>query len=140
MRRLRISTASNQYLRHSGFRAYIGTDPFPAQDSEFRLAHGLAGITGVYFESINFPGRYLRVRSDGTTWFDPSETTTAYKESATFRRVAGLSNASLHSNQMWTDATRYLINVSGAVNAATVSGSPAVENATFTEVFPAPGY
>lgn len=42
VRRLRISTAGNQYLRHSGFRAHIGTDPFPAQDSEFRAVAGLA--------------------------------------------------------------------------------------------------
>jgi hypothetical protein len=54
--------------------------------------------------------------------------------------VAGLSNASQHSYQMWTDATRYLSNVSGAINAATVSGATAQQNATFTEVFPAPGY
>ncbi len=41
---------------------------------------------------------------------------------------------------MWTDAARYLSNVSGAVNAVTVSGATAQANATFAEVFPAPGY
>ena len=97
-------------------------------------------MTGVSFESINFPGRYLRVRGDGTLWFDPLENTTAYKESASFRRVAGLANAALYSYQMWTDATRYLSNVSGAVNATTVSGATAQAAATFAEVFPAPGY
>jgi hypothetical protein len=40
---------------------------------------------------------------------------------------------------MWTDATRYLINVSGAVNAATVTGATQA-NATFGEIFPATGY
>jgi hypothetical protein len=140
VRRLRISTATNQYVRHSGYRAYIGTDPFPAQDSEFRVVHGLAGLTGVSFESINFPGRYLRVRSNGETWIDPAEGTTAYNESATFRRVAGLSDSTQYSYQMWTDAARYLISMSGAVNAATVSGATEQANATFTEVFPAPGY
>jgi hypothetical protein len=140
VRRLRISTVANQYLRHSGFRAYIATDPFPAQDSEFRVVHGLAGLTGVSLESINFPGRYLRVRANGEVWIDPTEGTTAYNESATFRRVAGLSDSAQHSYQMWTDATRYLISVSGAVNAATVSGATAQANATFTEIFPATGY
>jgi hypothetical protein len=140
VRRLRTSTASNQYLRHSGFRAYIGVDPFPAQDSEFRVVTGLAGLTGVSFESINFPGRYLRVRADGSTWFDPVENTATYRESASFRRVAGLANAAQYSYQMWTDATRYLSNVSGAVNATTVSSATAQAAATFTEVFPAPGY
>jgi len=140
VRRLRLSGTANQYLRHAGFRAYLAVDPFPAQDSEFRVVTGLAGLTGVSFESINFPGRYLRVRSDGTVWVEANDNSTAFKESASFRRVAGLSNAAHFSYPMWTDATRYLSNVSGAVNAAPVSGATAQANATFAEVFPAPGY
>ncbi len=140
VRRLRPSTTTNQYIRHAGYRAYIATAPYPAQDSEFRVVPGLAnGVTGVSFESINFPGRYLCVRSDGTVWIDTAEGTSAYNESATFRRVSGLSDSSLYSYQMWTDSSRYLINESGAINANTVAdGNEA--NATFEEVFPAPGY
>jgi hypothetical protein len=140
VRRLRLSTTTNQYLRHAGFRAYIATDPFPAQDSEFRLVPGLSGSTGVSLESINFAGRYLRVRTNGEIWIETSDGTTAFNDSASFRRVTGLSNAAMFSYQMWTDSTRYLSNVSGAVNAITVSGTTAQENATFGEVFPANGY
>ena len=140
VRRLRISTATNQYLRHAGFRAYIAADPFPAQDSEFRIVAGLSGLTGVSFESINFPGRYLRVRSDGTVWVEMNDNSAAFKDSASFRRVPGLASAAMCSYQMWTDATRYLSNVGGVVNAATVSGATAQSNATFGEIFPAPGY
>ena len=139
-RRLRLSTSTNQYIRHSGFRGYIGTDPYPAQDSEFRIVTGLSGVTGVSFESINFSGRYLRVRADGTVWIDTADGTAAFNDSASFRRVTGLSNTAMYSYQMWTDATRYLINVSGAMNATTVADSAAQANATFAEVFAAPGY
>ncbi|MEO5914797.1 MAG: RICIN domain-containing protein [Luteolibacter sp.] len=134
VRRLRLSTTTNQYLRHSGFRGYIATDPFPAQDSEFRVVPGLAGVTGVSLESINFPGRFLCVRANGETWVDVADGTAAFNTTATFRRVTGLSNTAMYSYQMWGDATRYVINVGGAVNAATVSGTAAQESATFAEV------
>ncbi len=140
VRRLRLSTTTNQYLRHSGFRGYIATDPFPAQDSEFRVVTGLAGLTGVSFESINFPGRYLRIRSNGEAWVDVADGSTGFNNEASFRRVTGLSDTAKYSYQMWTDATRYLSNVSGAVNATTVSGATAQANATFAEIFPAGGY
>jgi hypothetical protein len=138
VRRLRLSTTTNQYVRHSGYRGYVGTDPFPAQDSEFRVVAGLAGLTGVSFESINFPGRYLRVRANGELWVDVADGTSDFNNGASFRRVTGLSDTTKYSYQMWADATRYLSNVSGAVNAILVSGTPAQENATFAEAFPAP--
>lgn len=140
VRRLRLSTTTNQYVRHSGFRGYVATDPFPAQDSEFRVVTGLAGLTGVSFESINFPGRYLRVRTNGEVWIETSDGTAAFNDSATFRRVAGLSNATLYSYQMWTDSARYLSNVSGSVNATTVVDATGQANATFAEIQAAPGF
>jgi hypothetical protein len=140
VRRLRLSTTTNQYLRHAGYRGYIAADPFPAQDSMFRVVTGLAGLAGVSFESINFPGRYLCVRANGEVWVDVADGSAAFNIGASFRRVAGLSDATKYSYQMWSDATRYLSNVSGAVNVATVSGATAQANATFAEVFPAPGY
>jgi hypothetical protein len=135
VRRLRLSTTTNQYLRHdASFRGYINTNPFPAQDCEFRVVPGLSGSTGVSFESINFPGRYLCIHANGESWVDATTGTTAFNDSATFRRVTGLSNTAMFSYQMWTDASRYLSNVSGAMNAATVSGATAQANATYAEI------
>jgi hypothetical protein len=94
----------------------------------------------VSFESINFPGRYLRVRADGSVWVDTTDNTSVFNDSATFRRVTGLSNTAMSSYQMWTDSSRYLVNVSGAINAATATDSAAQANATFAEVPAAPGY
>ena len=140
VRRLRLSTTTDQYVCHSWYRGSVAVNPYPAQNCEFRFVIGLAGLTGVSFESINFPGYYLRVRANGELWLDLGDGTSAFNNSATFRRVTGLSNTAMYSYQMWTDATRYLINVSGSVNATTVSGATAQANATFAEAFPAPGY
>ncbi|MEO5714960.1 MAG: RICIN domain-containing protein [Luteolibacter sp.] len=138
VRRLRLSSTTNQYLRHAGFRGYLATDPFPAQDSEFRVVTGLAGLTGVSFESINFPGRYLCIRANGEAWVDVADGTSTFNSSASFRRVTGLSDTAMFSYQMWADATRYLGNLGGVINSTTVSDPTGQANATFAEVTPAP--
>jgi hypothetical protein len=139
VRRLRLSTTTNQYIHHYWYGARVGLDPYPAQSSEFRVIPGLAGSLGVSFESIDYPGHYLHVRSSGEVGIDTSDGTAAFNNDASFRRVAGLSNTAMCSYQLWTDTTRYMRNVSGSIQATTVpSGEEA--NATFAEVFPAPGY
>lgn len=138
VRRLRLSGTTNQYVRHSGFRARVAADPFPAQDSELRIVTGLAGPTGISLESVNFPGRYLRVRSNGEVWIEQADGTPAFADSATFRRVPGLADASMHSYLLWTDGTRYLVHQSGLVNAASVADPAVQAAATFAEVAPSP--
>ena len=101
------------------------------------MVAGLAGLTGVTFESINFPGRYLRVRSGGEFGIDTSDGTDAFKASATFRRVAGLADPALYSYQLWSDATRYLTRQSSLINAV---AAPIAADATFAEVPASPGY
>jgi hypothetical protein len=140
VRRLRLSSTTNQYLRHSGYRARVGVDPYPAQDSEFRVVTGLAGLTGTSLESINFPGRYLRVRPSGEFWIEQTDGTSGFAESATFRRVPGLSEASMYSYRLWTDSTRYLVHQSGLINAAPASDPAVLADATFAEVPASPGF
>ncbi len=134
VRRLQSHNFPTRFIRHSGFRARIDENVFPAQDSELRLVHGLSGSTGVSFESINFPGRYLRVRADGTVWVDTADGTSAFNDGATFRRAPGLADATKSSFQMWTDATRYLRHSAYVLYAQTISGSTAEADATFMEV------
>jgi hypothetical protein len=139
VRRLRLAGTTNVYLRQSAKRVYLQTQPYPAQDYEFRLVPGFADPAGVSFESVNNPGCYLHVRSDNTVWIDPRDGSSGFDASATFRRVAGLSDSSLYSYQTWTNASLYLLNQSGNVNAGAVSAGNEV-NATFQEVFSGPGY
>jgi hypothetical protein len=140
VRRLRLASTTNQYLRHSAYRAQLAPDPYPAQDSEFRVVLGLAGLTGVTFESVNFPGRYLRVRLNGEVGIDGPDGSDGFAASATFRRVAGLADPTAHSYQTWGDPTRYLARQSSLINAVPVPGAAAAADATFAEVVAAPGY
>ncbi|MDX3548526.1 AbfB domain-containing protein [Streptomyces europaeiscabiei] len=58
--------------------------------------------------SVNFPGRYAAVRSDGLGYLDPvtSSSTTAVKQSATFTVIPGLADSACYSFR--DSAGRYL--------------------------------
>lgn len=120
------------YLRHTGFKARIDPNVSPVQDRQFKMVAGLADATGVSFESANFPGRFLRVRSNGEVWVDLNDNTFAFNNDATFRRVSGLADATKSSFQMWADSTRYLRHSNFVIYAQSGSGSMFEGDATFT--------
>ncbi|WP_082614650.1 AbfB domain-containing protein [Paenibacillus sp. Soil787] len=134
--RLQSYNYPDRYVRHSSYRAQIDANVTPVQDSQFKMVAGLADSSGVSFESINFPGRFLRVRSNGEVWLDQNDSTTTFANDATFRRVAGLADAQKSSFQMWTDSTRYLRHSNYLLYAQIGSGSTFNADATFTEVTP----
>ncbi|WP_084134875.1 RICIN domain-containing protein [Paenibacillus harenae] len=134
--RLQSHNFPDRYVRHSNNRARIDADVSPVQDAQFRMVAGLADSRGVSFESVNFPGRYLRVRSNGEVWLDSNDSTTAFANDATFRRVAGLADAQKSSYQMWMDSTRYLRHQNNLLYAQIGSGALFEADATFTEIAP----
>jgi hypothetical protein len=134
--RLESHNFPDRYVRHFNYRAQIDANVSPAADSQFKMVAGLADPRGVSFESVNFPGRYLRVRSNGEVWLDSGDGTTAFANDATFRRVAGLADARQSSYQMWTDATKYLRHYNYLLYAQTGSGTTFNADATFAEVAP----
>ncbi|MBW4083897.1 AbfB domain-containing protein [Paenibacillus sp. S150] len=134
--RLQSYNYPDRYIRHSSYRAQINDNVAPAQDAQFKMVAGLTDSNGVSFESVNLPGRFLRVRSNGEVWLDQNDGTTAFKNDATFRRVAGLADPQLSSYQMWADATRYLRHSNYLLYAQAVSGSSFNADATFTEIAP----
>ncbi|MEU8664069.1 AbfB domain-containing protein, partial [Actinoplanes philippinensis] len=67
---------------------------------------GLAG-TGVSFESVNLPGRYLR-HSDYTIRLDANDNTATFRGDATFTQVAGLADASWSSFRSYNLPDRHL--------------------------------
>jgi len=136
VRRLQSNNYPDRYVRHYGFRARIDANVSPAQDAQFRIVSGLAGSAGISFESVNYPGYYLRVRSNGEVWLDQNDNTTAFANDATFRRVAGLANPAQWSYQMWTDSSRYLRHYNYLLYAQSGSGSVFNADATFAEVVP----
>lgn len=134
--RLQSHNAPDRYIRHIEYRAQIDSDVSPAQDAQFRLVPGLAGSSGVSFESVNFPGHYLRVRANGEVWLDQNDNSPSFANDATFRRVAGLASSSKSSYQMWTDASRYLRHYNYMMYAQSGSGSVFFADATFAEIAP----
>ena len=134
--RLQSYNFPDRYVRHSNYRGQIDANVSPVQDSQFKMVTGLTNSSGVSFESINFPGRFLRVRSNGEVWLDSNDSTTAFKNDATFRRVAGFADAQKSSYQMWTDSTKYLRHSNYLLYAQAGSGTTFNADATFTEVAP----
>lgn len=100
------------------------------------MVTGLANAGGVSFESVNYPGRFLRVRASGEVWLDQNDSTAAFNNEATFRRVAGLADPQKSSYQMWADQTKYLRHSNYLLFAQAESGSAFNADATFTEVTP----
>lgn len=134
--RLQSHNITDRYVRHIEYRAQIDPNVSPAQDAQFRLVPGLAGSSGVSFESVNFPGHYLRVRSNGEVWLDQNDNSSDFANAATFRHVAGLASSSKSSYQMWTDSSRYLRHYDYLMYAQSGSGSTFNADATFAEVAP----
>jgi len=126
----------DRYIRHSYYRARIDGNVSPAQDSQFKMVAGLANSSGVSLESVNVPGRYLRVRSNGEVWLDTNDNTTAFANDATFRRIAGLADPQKSSYQIWSDSSRYLRHYNYLLHAQSGSGATFNADATFTEISP----
>jgi hypothetical protein len=86
----------HHYLRHQDFRVHLShlgvfdTDDLLTRDATFMQRSGLADSDGwVSYESMNFPGRYLRHR-DFHLWVEPDDGTDLFKADATFELISSL--------------------------------------------------
>lgn len=106
--RLKSSNVPDRYLRHAGNVARIDAVPFdPYQDSQWRLVPGLADSAGVSFESVNFPGRYLR-HTNFTVVLAANDNTAGFRADATFYRQAGRADSGWSSFRSYNYPARYL--------------------------------
>jgi hypothetical protein len=96
-------------VRHVDNDVRIDPDVSPAADSQWRIVPGLANASSGYvsFESVNFPGYYLR-HYDYDLSLARNEGTSQYAADATFRRVAGLADSGAVSFQSYNFTDRYL--------------------------------
>ncbi|MCW6008295.1 glycoside hydrolase family 43 protein [Micromonospora sp. CPCC 205371] len=106
--RLQSYNFQDRYVRHANLDVRIDPNVSPAADAQFRLVPGLANNSGyVSFQSVNYPGYYLRHYG-----FDfvlaPNDGTTTFAADATFRRVAGLADSSWSSFQSYNYPDRYI--------------------------------
>lgn len=105
--RLQAFNYQDRYVRHTNFDVRIDPNVSPDQDAQFRMRPGLAGSGTVSFESVNFPGYFLRhsgfafqlIHNDGTT---------AFAEDATSRQVAGLADSAWPPFQSYNHPDRYI--------------------------------
>lgn len=109
----RVSLASynfpTRYIRHCGFLGVvteIATD-LGKQDATFNIVQGLADSSCVSFESVNYPGFYLR-HSDFRLRLDPANLDQTFKEDATFKVVSGLGDINAYSFESYNYPGQYI--------------------------------
>lgn len=94
---LEVSGSPGSRVRHRDYRARVDSvsarsSALDKADSTFVARTGLADTDCVSFESVNYPGYYLRHRN-GKVYLDRRATTTLYAADATFCVVEGRSGA-----------------------------------------------
>ncbi|MFI0437288.1 AbfB domain-containing protein, partial [Streptomyces eurythermus] len=93
---------------HADYTARIDTYPFdPYTDSQWKLVPGLADPSGVSFQSVSHPTRYLR-HYDHQLRLDVDDGSSAFAQDATFHRVPGLADPSWASFRSHNYPTRYI--------------------------------
>jgi len=129
--RIQSYNFQTRYVRHSNFDVRIDAGVSPAADSQFRLVPGLANSTGyVSFESVNFPGYFLRhVNFDFS--LVPNDGTTQFAQDATFKQVAGLASSSWSSFQSYNYTNRYIRHYDYVLRLDAVSTATELADATF---------
>jgi GH43 family beta-xylosidase len=100
--------APHLVLRHVEFRLRFEGNVRELADSQFRFVPGHLGAGTVSLQSVNFPGRYVRVLEDGVPRIDPFEDTDAYGQATSFVREPGLADRSAVSLRLPTEARTYL--------------------------------
>ncbi len=129
--RIQSYNFQDRYMRHLNLDVRIDPNVSPTQDSQFRLAPGLANTSGyVSIESVNFPGYYLR-HSGFDFVLAPNDGTAAFAADATFRQVTGLSNAAWSSFQSYSHPERYIRHYGYALKLDPITTAQGRDDATF---------
>ncbi|MEU1182432.1 glycoside hydrolase family 43 protein [Streptomyces sp. NPDC005820] len=105
--RLQSYNFQDRYVRHTNFDVRIDPGVSPAEDARFRLRTGLTGSGTVSFESVNYPGHFLR-HSGFDFQLAYNDGTAQFAADATFRQVAGLADATWSSFQSYNHPDRYI--------------------------------
>jgi GH43 family beta-xylosidase len=107
--RLQSYNVADRYVRHADHDARIDANVTPPADAQWRIVPGLANTTAgnVSFESVNFPGYFLRHWNYDFV-LAPNDNTATFRADATFRQVAGLADASAVSFQSYNFPDRHL--------------------------------
>lgn len=129
--RLKSYNFPDRYWRHVDSLGRIDPYPFdPYTDSQWKLVPGLADPSGVSFQSLNQPTRYLR-HSFYQLRLDANDGTTRFAQDATFRQVAGLADPSWSSFQSYNYPDRYIRHFAYELRLDPITTATARSDATF---------
>jgi hypothetical protein len=130
--RIQSYNAPDRYVRHYNYDVRMDPNVSPFTDSQWRVVPGLAnsGTGYVSFESVNFPGYFLRhinfdfvlARNDGSSIF---------KADATFKKVQGLKDAAWSSFQSYNFPSRYIRHSNYQLKLDPISTDLGRQDATF---------
>ncbi|MFI6007420.1 glycoside hydrolase family 43 protein [Streptomyces sp. NPDC051243] len=130
--RLKSYNFPDRYWRHVDFLGRIDPYPFdPYTDSQWKLVPGLADPSGVSFQSLNQPTRYLR-HSYYQLRLDANDGTTRFAQDATFHRTAGLADPSWSSFRSHSHPDRYIRHFNYALRIDPISTATGRADATFS--------
>ncbi|MEO5914794.1 MAG: AbfB domain-containing protein [Luteolibacter sp.] len=122
-------------VRHDNEMASISYYPFdPYQDSQWRIVPGLAGATGISFESVNSPGQYLRAVAEHVM-LAKDDGSPGFKAKATFVKVPGLANSSWSSFHSFSSPDLYLRHANYFLRLEAINIPLDREDATFRIVY-----
>jgi hypothetical protein len=128
--RIQSYNYQDRYVRHYNMDVRIDPGVSPLADSQFRIVPGLASSSAVSFESVNFPGHFLRhVNNDFV--LAPRESGGTFNADATFNRVAGLADSSWNSFSSYNFPTRYIRHYGYALRLDPISTTQERADATF---------
>ncbi|HEU4327698.1 MAG TPA: family 43 glycosylhydrolase [Roseiflexaceae bacterium] len=131
--RFKAYNFQTSYIRHQGYRGRIDPNVSPIEDSQFRLVPGLANTGAVSFESVNFPGSFLRRRSNGEVWLDQDDNTAAFRNDATWYRRAGLASSTWSSFESLSAPGQYMRHSNYLLFTATIATATDRSDATFLQ-------
>lgn len=130
--RFEASNVSDAFIRHRDARGRIDANVTPFADSQWRMVPGLADPAGVSFESVNFPGEFLRHRN-GELWKDPFAGQALFLADATFYIRDGLADGSLVSFESYNFPGRYIRHRNSLLYNETITTSLDRSDATFIQ-------
>ncbi|KUO14815.1 AbfB domain-containing protein [Streptomyces dysideae] len=124
-KRLQSFNFQDRYVRHANFDVRIDQN-ITGPDAQFRPRPGLVGSGTVSFESVNFPGYFLR-HADFGFQLAYNDGTTQFAQDATFRQVAGLADPAWSSFQSYNYPTHYIRHYAYQLKVGSIQpiGSPA---------------
>ncbi|UFU15926.1 glycoside hydrolase family 43 protein (plasmid) [Curtobacterium sp. C1] len=129
--RLKSWDFPDRYVRHQNGQGRIDPLPFdPQADSQWKVVPGLADPNDVSFESVNYPGSYLR-HSSFNVVLNANDGSSQFAADATFKKVPGLANSSWSSFQSYNYPDRYIRHYSFQLQISPISTSTDQADATF---------